>query len=181
MRSGAALLALLVIVLPSQAAIADQSLEKKVKAAFLYKFGSYVEWPSTSFASAESPFGVCVLDGDADFTAALKTMVQSEHIHGHPVVVRELHAATSGPDCHILYLGTSDPQLSTEAIKAVEGKNVLTVSDNSGQGIISFLIADNRVRFTINDKAAADNGLVISSKLLDLAVNVTRRNQGAGQ
>jgi len=170
---------LFAIILPGQAAIADESLEKRVKAAFLHKFGGYVEWPPTAFATQDSPLILCLLGSDADFNAALEKMAQGTNIHGHPLAVRELHAAEAEADCHILYVGTSDTQTSAEALEAARGKHVLTVSDSAAPGIISFVIANNRVRFNIDDKAAAENGLVISSKLLDLAANVTRRNQEA--
>ena len=175
------LVSLFLIIMQGQAAIADESLEKRVKAAFLHKFGGYVEWPAAAFDSQDSPLTVCLLGSDAGFNAALEKMAQGSNIHGHPIAVRELATGEVEADCHILYVDTPDPQISAQALEAVRGKNVLTVSDSASQGIISFLIADNRVRFNINDKAAAENGLVISSKLLDLAANVTRRDQGAGK
>jgi hypothetical protein len=124
---------------------------------------------------------LCLLGSDADFNAALEKMAQGTSIHGHPVTVREVQAQEAEADCHILYVDTPDTQTSVEALNAVRGKHVLTVSDSAAPGIISFVITDNRVRFNINDKAAAENGLVISSKLLDLAANVTRRSQGGGK
>lgn len=162
------------IVMPGQAAIADESLEQRVKAAFLYKFGGYVEWPSSAFAEPDTPFTLCVLGSDPNFNATLEKMVQKENVQGRPITVRQLQTPEE-EGCHILYIGFSDPQHSLEVIEAVRGKNVLTVSESASQGIIGFLVANNRVRFNINDKEAAENGLVISSKLLDLAVNVTRR------
>lgn len=162
-------------VIPSQAAIADESLEQRVKAAFLYKFGGYVEWPATAFASPDTPFTLCVLGSDPNFNATLEKMVQKENVQGRPVTVRQLQSPKDEAGCHILYIGVPDPQYSSEVIETVRGKSVLTVSESASQGIIGFLIANNRVRFNINDQEAAENGLVISSKLLDLAVNVTRR------
>lgn len=165
-------------VFPSQAAIADESLEQKVKAAFLYKFSAYVDWPSHAFASATSPFSVCVVDSNPDFNSTLEKMVSGEKVNGRPVVVRQVNMAEEEAGCHILYIGSSDPQRAAQAVEAVRGNNTLTVSEDASQGIIGFLVADNRVRFNINDEAAAENGLVISSKLLDLAVNVKRRTKG---
>lgn len=168
-------IALSAIVIPGQAAIANESLEQRVKAAFLYKFGGYVEWPSTAFAAPDTPFTLCVLGSDPNFNVTLEKMVQKENVQGRPISVRQLQTPADEAGCHILYIGFSDPQHSLEAIEAVRGKSVLTVSESASQGIIGFLIANNRVRFNINDKEAAENGLVISSKLLDLAVTVTRR------
>ena len=168
--------ALSAIVIPSQAAaIADQSIEQRVKAAFLYKFGGYVEWPPTAFATPDTPFTLCVLKSDPEFNATLEKMVQKENVQGRSIAVQELQTPEDEAGCHILYIGVADPQYSSEVIEAVRGRSVLTVSESASQGIIGFLVADNRVRFNINEKEAAENGLVISSKLLDLAVNVTRR------
>jgi len=168
-------ISLFAIVIPGQAAIADESLEQRVKAAFLYKFGGYVDWPDTAFASPDAPFTLCVLGSDPNFNATLEKMVQKENVKGRPIAVRQLQSPEDEAGCHILYIGVSDPQYSSEVVETVRGKSVLTVSESASQGIIGFLISNNRVRFNINDKAAAESGLVISSKLLDLAVNVTRR------
>lgn len=164
------------VVSPGHAMIIDESLAQKVKAAFLYKFSAYVDWPPRAFDSATSPFSLCVVERGEQFTDTLREVVNGETVNGRPVVVRQINSAEEGKSgCHILYIGTSDTELAAEVANAVRGTNTLTVSDNASQGIIDFMIADNRVRFSINDEAAAENGLVISSKLLDLAVNVRQR------
>lgn len=165
-------------------AAADESLESAVKAAFLFKFGAYVEWPATAFISPTSPMHLCVMGGGDAFIATLEKVVGTEHINGRTVVVRSLKTVERDSGCHIIYIGVAEAQRSAQAIEATRGSNVLTVSDaggsRSGAGIIDFVIVNNRVRFDIDDEAAAQNGLVISSKLLSLALNVKRRtSQGA--
>lgn len=172
--------AMAAVVMPVQTAIADESLEYQVKAAFLYKFGAYVDWPAGVFNAPTSPFTLCVFGSDDQFNSILRNLVKEEQVNGHPVQVREIQTPVPDDDCHILYTGAIDPQNAADAMEAVRGRHVLTVSDNPSQGIIGFVIADNRVRFNINDAAAAENGLVISSKLLSLAVNVKRRNTEGG-
>jgi hypothetical protein len=163
-------------VSPSHAMIIDESLAQKVKAAFLYKFSAYVDWPPRAFDSATSPFFLCVVESGERFTHTLREVVNGETVNGRPVVVRQINSAEEGKHgCHILYIGTPDTEFAAEVANAVRGTNTLTVSDNASQGIIDFMIADNRVRFSINNEAAAENGLVISSKLLDLAINVRQR------
>lgn len=177
----AVLTVLTMVALPSQGAIAEGSLEYKVKAAFLYKFIAYVDWPATAFSSSTSPFSICLTDSNEQFNATLKKMASGGNVNGHPIVIQQITPEENEADCHILYLGASDPQRATEVAEAVRGANVLTVSNSAPQGIIDFVIADNRVRFNIDDEAAAQNGLVISSKLLSLAVNVKRRESKGGQ
>ena len=172
--------ALAIVALPSHAAIADEFLEYQIKATYLYKFGAYVDWPENTFDSPTSPLALCILGGNEHLNSTLQKLAREERVNGHPIVIRELHAPTPDDNCHILYTGAIDPQHSAEALQAARGKHVLTVSDNPSQGIIGFLIANNRVRFNIDDAAAAENGLVISSKLLSLAVNVKRREVQGG-
>lgn len=161
------------------AATAHAEVEEYVlKAAFLSKFGLYVEWPSSAFSSPTSPFNLCVA-GEDPLGESLDKAVAGAQINGRNIVIRRLKTAGRESGCHILYIGDSDEQRRAQIIEAVRGGSVLTVSDASvsrtGAGIIDFVIKDNRVRFDIDDKAAAQNGLVISSKLLSLALNVKRR------
>lgn len=155
-----------------------QVQEYALKAAFLYKFGLFVEWPSSAFSSPTSPFNLCVAEEDP-FGKSLDKAVAGERINGRNVVIRRLKTVGRDSGCHILYIGGSDAQRGAQIIEAVRGSGVLTVSDvrgsTSGAGIIDFVIKNNRVRFDIDDEAAAQNGLVISSKLLSLALNVKRR------
>lgn len=161
-----------------------QVQEYALKAAFLYKFGLYVEWPSSAFPSPASPVNLCVA-GQDPFGESLDKAVAGERINGRNVVIRRLKTVGRDSGCHILYIGASDAQRGAQIIEAVRGSSVLTVSDargsGSGAGIIDFVISDNRVRFDIDDEAAAQNGLVISSKLMSLALNVKRRTSKEGR
>ncbi|MGP1678859.1 MAG: YfiR family protein [Burkholderiales bacterium] len=155
-----------------------QVQEYALKAAFLYKFALYVEWPGSAFPSPTSPVNLCVA-GEDSFGGGLGKAVAGERINGRNVVIRRLKTVGRDSGCHILYIGGSDAQRGAQIIEAVRGSSVLTVSDTRGSGssagIIDFVISDNRVRFDIDDEAAAQNGLVISSKLMSLALNVKRR------
>jgi len=166
-------------------AVADESLEYGVKAAFVYKFGAYVEWPETAFASASSPFNLCLVGSDGQFASTLEKVVGGKRISGRDIVTRRLKTVERDSGCHILYIGPDEAQHAAQVIEAVRGSNALTVSDTGGSrlgvGIIDFVIAENRVRFDIDDESAAQNGLVISSKLLSLALNVKRRNSQGGR
>jgi hypothetical protein len=156
------------------------SLEYPVKAAFLYKFAPFVEWPPTAWASAASPLSLCVV-GDDPFGVMLDRATQGQHLGAHPVVVRRLERLDADSGCSIAYLGGSKTQSVSDALDAVQGTPVLTVTDEAqgpAHGIIHFVIRGNRVRFVIDDAAAAKNGMTISSKLMRLALSVRLRNGG---
>lgn len=172
MRGGLA--ALCIVLMPVMAGAAE-SVEYAVKAAYLYKFGLYVEWPNNAFASPASPVNLCVA-GDDPFGPTLDEAVRGQSIGGRTIAIRRLKTVTRDSACHILYVGSTDAARSGQIIEAVRGSGVLTVSDGRPPGgaapVINFVIKDNRVRFDINEEAAAQNGLAISSKLLSLALNV---------
>lgn len=172
-RVGAALLAAgILLAVPANAA--TEPLEYAVKAAYLYKFGFFVQWPPAAFAAASSAVNLCVL-GDDPFGETLDTAVNGQHIGGRPIVIKRMKTIAKGSGCHILYI-TGD---AVPALEAVKGSSVLTVTDGHKQtapGIINFVLKDNRVRFTIDDEAAAQNNLAISSKLLSLALSVKPRH-----
>lgn len=156
----------------------QNAVEYAVKAAYLYKFGAFIEWPVSAFASAGSPATLCVV-GDDPFGAMLDQAVVGQRIADRPIAVRRLKQAEAHSGCQIIYIAGRDANLVAETMAKVRGENVLTITDGSGRdapaGIINFVIANNRVRFEIDDGAAAVNGLTISSKLLALASAVKPR------
>lgn len=148
--------------------------EHEVKAAFLYNFAKFVEWPATSFPRADSPISLCVW-GANPFARALDV------VDGKPVGARQLAVAASvGPDraasCSIVFVGAPDIASARAAVQSLRDKPVLTVGEVPGfaqaGGIIGFVIVDGRVRFEINPKAAARVGIGLSSQLLRLATIV---------
>ncbi len=183
-RTIAILMVLGLMLLPGKAAVADDSVEYGVKAAFLYKFSFYVEWPAAAFTSPASPINLCVAGSDP-FGPTLEKVAGEESVNGRSIVIRRIKTVERGTGCHILYVGASEAAHSAQIMEMLRGSNVLTVSDAGGAGtagIIDFVVVNNRVRFNINDEAAAQNGLAISSKLMSLALNVKRRTtQGAGK
>ena len=158
---------------PSQAAAAEAK-ETAVKAAYLYKFGLFVEWPSGAFPAADSPFTICIVGSDP-FGATLDASVTGQKIGNHPIAVRRLTSISGNSGCQIAYFAHAE---------AVQVPKVLTITDSetgsetgSDQtGIISFVIKDSRVRFVIDDEAAAVDGLAIDARLLNLALAVKPRH-----
>lgn len=146
-----------------------------VKAAFLFKFTSYVEWPPSAFMSTATTLNICLVGSSDQFNTTLSKVVQGESIDGRRIMVSQIQAGEKISGCQILFIGSPDGQRSAAILESVRGTPTLTVSNQPSEGIIGFLILNNRVRFNIDAVSAAENGLVISSRLMTLAVNVKRR------
>lgn len=148
--------------------------EFAVKAAFLSKFGFYVEWPPAALGNG--PLVLCVI-GEDPFGPQLDEAVAGQQVGGRSIVVRRLKSASRDAGCHIAYVG-SEPRPGAAA-ESLRGSPTLVVTDGqvsaAAGGVIHFVLRDNRVRFTIDDDAAAQGGLGVSSKLLALAVAVKPR------
>lgn len=158
------------VMLPSASAAAEPT-DIAVKAQFLPRFARYVTWPVAAMPKGADPFVLCVIGGDP-FGAMLDDAARSQLIDGRRIVVKRLESAAAAESCQIAFVdGTRAGQL----ISAIGGKPVLTVTDaGSGvqRGIIHFTIASGRVRFFIDQVAAAQRGIQISSRLLALALGV---------
>jgi len=156
---------------------ADASLEYAVKAAYLPKFVPFITWPDTAFTSPAQPVSICVLGTDR-FGGKLQESAGAARSGERAMVVRRLAAPDPEAGCHLLFL-SGDAAMVERTLDAMKGKPVVTVTDSGlkAHGVISFLIEANHVRFDIDDAAAAQGGLVISSKLLGLAHAVKQRGQ----
>ena len=157
-----------VLALAAQASpVRAQSLAYQIKANYLVRFAAFVDWPPAAFAAPDAPLTLCVA-GQDPFGRSLDQAAASQTAHGRRIVIRRLgRAAVTG--CHIVYLGRDAASLPDA------DRPVLTVSDAAVAGrraTIHFVIVDNRVRFEINRTAAARAGLGVSSRLLNLAVDV---------
>jgi hypothetical protein len=156
------------IAMPAQG---QESLEYAVKAAYLTKFAPFIEWPDGVFANPGAPVTICILGNDP-FGATLDKAAASGG-GGRPITIRRLASNDPAEGCQIVFSGDADANLD-----GLRGKPVVTVTDSTvpGHGIISFVMPDNHVRFDIDDAGAEASGLRISSKLLELAHSVSRRN-----
>ncbi len=177
-RAAASALVLLLCLASGHARAQADAPEYAVKAAYLYKLGDYIEWPTAAFASRTSPLVICV-SGDDPFGKALDSSVAGQKVAGRAIQLRRLAVAERDAGCHVLYLAGSDRQPIAQGLEAVRGAPILTVTDavrNSPKGIVHFVVQERRVRFEIDDQAAAANGLKISSKLFVLALSVKPRS-----
>lgn len=157
------------------AAAQDRSLEYTVKAAFLYRFGSFVDWPAGTFAGPRAPVQICLVGHDP-FGTSLDAVIAGQTINARPIALRRIGSISRTSGCHIAYLGGGPDQSVAAAMRAVSDAPVLTVAE-AGAGeraAVQFVLRANRVRFQIDQAAAAKARLTISSKLLNLAVKVTQ-------
>ena len=166
------------LLLSSGPAIAQSSgaTEYQIKAAFLYNFTRFVEWPADVFNSPDTAMQICIL-GENPFGEDLDTLVHNKMVAGHALRVVQLRKAPQIKDCQILFIAAPAGSQTREALQRAQGLSVLTVGEVPGfasqGGIINFVLENERVRFEINDKAATEARLKISSKLLSLARSVT--------
>jgi len=154
-----------------------QPSEEAVKAAFLPRFARYVTWPGPFLPGPGAPFQLCVIGRDP-FARLLDQAAARELIDGHGVVVRRMPSADGSQGCHLAFVQGAAAPDTASLLAALRRRPVLTITDARAgphRGVIHFVIADGRVRFFIDDAAAAERGLSISSRLLALAVGVRQR------
>lgn len=173
MRRTLAVLTLVLLAMPVPAARAqDAYREYDVKAAFLYNFVKFVEWPAAAFRDDRSPIEICVYGTDP-FGQSLDGVVKGESVGGRGLVIRRPASPAALEGCHVLFVAPSERERTAEVLAAVAGRPVLTVADSDGflraGGMINFVLDEGRVRFRINEAPAERAHLTISSKLLRLA------------
>lgn len=149
--------------------------EYAVKAAYLYNFSQFVEWPST--AATADFFRICVLGTDP-FGRVLDEVVAGQKLDGVRVVARRISRPDEANGCRVLFISSSESDGLPRILAALVNSAVLTVSEiprfTQSGGMIGFVLEDNRVRFEVNAAAARRAGLKLSSQLLKLAVNVVK-------
>ena len=145
--------------------------EYEAKAAFLFNFVKFVEWPSRAFADASSPLIIGVV-GDDRSSDVIDQMINGKTANGRRLIVKRFSSFKAMSYCHVLFVRSSQRDRIQQTLAAA-GSGVLTVGETEGfaqmGGIINFTILDNKVRFEINQTAAEKRDLRISAKLLSLA------------
>ena len=143
-----------------------------MKAAFLYNFAKFVEWPGDPDASL-----ILGILGDDPFGAAIDQLVAGKTVNGRALAVKRLKWGQDLRQCQILFISSSEQKRLPQIIASLRGASVLTVGETdaflSSGGIIRFVLEGSKVRFEINAGAAEQAHLKLSSKLLALAKNVT--------
>lgn len=169
--------ALSLLALLPLSALAQGNLENQVKAAFLYNFTKFVEWPVES-AGTDGEMLVCVA-GSEGFGQTMQQTLSGKTSRNRQLVSKLLNSPGDVKNCQVLFMAFSEPRQLREWVSAVAEQPVLTVGDAGGfvdsGGMIQFVIVDGKIRFDINQSATDRSQLKISSKLLSLARSVSQR------
>ncbi|MEP7156300.1 MAG: YfiR family protein [Betaproteobacteria bacterium] len=174
-RTGALLVTLMCGLLTMPAfGQAERNLERGVKAAFLYKFAGYVEWPAGSAPAADAPLVIAVAH-EAALADVLERLVPGRRIGNHPILVRRVKDGESLAGIHILFIGATEKARTASLIRAAQAQPTLVVTELEnglalGSGI-NFVLIDGRVRFEASAEAVEKSGLKLSSRLLSVAAN----------
>jgi YfiR/HmsC-like len=169
---GAVLLLLLACTVAAQPA-AGSPADVQVKAAYLYKFGAFVRWPSSAANGNEFP--ICVLGRDP-FGNILDSTIEGESLGRKKLTAVRISSAREATRCRIVFISSSEEGRLQSVIAELSQIPVLTVSDipqfAERGGMIGFVLQNARVRFEVNDTSAQKSGLTLSSQLLKIATAV---------
>ncbi|HVW20604.1 MAG TPA: YfiR family protein [Opitutaceae bacterium] len=150
---------------------AEVSREYQVKAAFLYNFAQFVEWPARAFPTADAPLTIGIL-GDDPFDGVLDEILRGEVLHGHRVRVRRAQHEEELADCQLVFISQSEKPRLARIMARLAPRPVLTVSEVAGfaqqGGMVNFYREGSRVRFELNPAAARREGLRFSSQLMSV-------------
>jgi hypothetical protein len=163
----------------AQSAAPGVPLERRVKAAFLYKFLGYTDFPANAFADAAAPLTIGVIGAD-ELAVELARVVAGRTVNSRPIEVRELREADAAARVQLLFVAGNDPQRVGRIVRQASGAMlVVTECENGLQlgSVINFRIVDERVRFDVALDAAERNGIKLSSRLLTVANRVQKGAQ----
>jgi hypothetical protein len=172
MRVGATLNLVLGLLIAGGSRAQDaQPSEYQVKAAFIFNFAKFIDWPPGAFADSRSPLCIGIF-GENPFGGNLERTVHDKTLNNRPIVVKDCRTLDEAKKCHLLFIGTSEKKVLQEILDGLAGTNILTIGETEtfikSGGMINFFREGNRFRFEINDEAARKAGLKIDSKLLGL-------------
>jgi hypothetical protein len=149
--------------------------EYQLKAAFLFNFAKFIQWPETAFGSSNAPLVIGVL-GDDPFGPLLRDTVEGKSVNGRKLQIKYFKRDEAPTGCHILFISRSEKENVGPILANLDKKNTLTVADFEGfarrGGMINLLVFGKSVRFEINVEAAARADLKVSSKLGALGIVV---------
>jgi hypothetical protein len=153
--------------------------EEQLKAAFIYNFARFVEWPTNAFSNDSAPLVLGVL-GDEEFASKLNSLLKDKKAHNRSFVVRKLGSPSDASTCQIVFVARGDARKTPQAIEAAHGKATLFVGESddflANGGMINIVQDEKKkqLSFDINPQAAEKVNLTISSHLLRLARNAKK-------
>jgi hypothetical protein len=175
-------LGLLLLTLVAGIAGADPEAPRikssELKAAFVYNFTKFVEWPAGSLPDAGAPMTIGVLGGDSSILAELRSIVENREVNGRSIVVRLIADPADVQDVQLLFVGVGHDAEFLALRATLDGRPVLTVGDSpafvDAGGAIAFVEHGTKLRFEINMASAERARLKVSAQLQELAVAVRR-------
>lgn len=178
LRLGLAIMGLIsASVMASGVTPMDESLEYQVKGAYLFKFGSFVEWPSSAFPGANSPLTIGVL-GDDPFGAVLDEIIKNRTVGSRPLVIHRFQRGEQPKEVHILFISRSERAQLESINESLKGVLTIGEFDTATPSVmINFVVSDNKVRFEVDLDQANRAGVKLSSKLLSVARAVKGKAQ----
>ena len=167
------ILAITLVVFTADGGSVGQALDEyQMKAAFLYNFAKFVEWPADSFRAPTDPIVSCVL-GESPFSGALERAANGRAIGDRTFLIRHILDPQEAASCQILFISSTERRRPRAIFKAINRSGILTVGEAdvfiSEGGIANFKVDSGKIRIQINVEAAERQGLRISPKLLSLA------------
>jgi hypothetical protein len=160
----------------AQASMQSTNLERQVKAAYLYKFASYVEWPEGAFPHQDSPLVIGVIGADA-VADELEHIVAGHTINGRTIIARKLKRGEPLTGLHMLFIGRLEKAHLLELFSEAKNKPLLTVTESEDAhalgSMINFVVTDDRLRFEVALAPVGVGGLKISARMLTAAYKVT--------
>jgi hypothetical protein len=166
---------LLALMVSRAGALGQTADEYQVKAAYMYNFAKFVDWPVNTFDSQAQPIVFCVL-GQTPLSGALEQALAGKVVDHRPLLFRQLTDSKQAGKCQVLFIGSPDRKPLRQILDEVRSFNLLTVGEVEGftnqGGVIRFVLDAGRVRLEFNLDAADDAKLRISSKLLSLGKTI---------
>jgi hypothetical protein len=149
-----------------------QLSESDLKAAFLFQFAKFVDWPAGAFAGEDSPIEIGIL-GDDDFAAALQALLQGKKAHGRSFQVARVSTQAQARKCHMLFFRESETRKLGPMLDGLRQLPILTVGESADfiaqGGMMNFFIDDKQLRFEIGPSPVQAARLTVSSQLMRLA------------
>ena len=174
-RARRVLLGLALSLLHREPSRAQRFDEEQVKAAYVYNFAKFAEWPATAFTAANDPIRMCVLN-DQPFQSQLMHIIKDKRIGDRVILAVSIQNPEQARHCHLLFINSTHNVEVIRLFASLQGSSVLTVGETASfvdrGGIISFVTQEGQVHFQVNHKAATESGIRLSSRLLSVARRV---------
>jgi hypothetical protein len=165
-------------VCATQYAQAQETKEYLVKAAFIYNFVKFVEWPGDMAIAKHGAIDICVL-GESPILASSSVFKAASTAKLSLSLMKEVSLQNVTSHCHVLFVSESENGRMGEILAALKGKPVLTVSDADTfaeqGGMVGFVMSDNKIKVVVNTKSASQSGMRVDAQLLEIALKVIDR------